>query len=260
MKKQEKRSELMSFMIKFMINDGYNLSIICQFPRSLTNIHGLIRQGSLWPRPLTREVIKNLTISIKAFKLAIDGWEIIIIYFFSGVSFFSFGRVVRVFYADLMRKAKSTWNSLMYIINSVPYLLLLATIGIIVISKNKASKLSILVETFNEAGKKVAFNQSITFIQNAGGFGGRRNSKKIKPILPPPSRQPDASITEPTSINQVRNNCHNDQIQTTINYLFYFFTWWVSPLGNVMYPIEYIVVTIYSTDSSHIAECMMHIS
>ncbi len=29
-----------------MMNDGYNLSITCQFPRSLTNIHGLIRQGS----------------------------------------------------------------------------------------------------------------------------------------------------------------------------------------------------------------------
>ncbi len=43
-----------------MINDGFNLSIIWQFPGSLTNIHGLIRQGIFAFRNCTSNRPKGL--------------------------------------------------------------------------------------------------------------------------------------------------------------------------------------------------------
>jgi (3R)-3-hydroxyacyl-CoA dehydrogenase / 3a,7a,12a-trihydroxy-5b-cholest-24-enoyl-CoA hydratase / enoyl-CoA hydratase 2 len=59
------------------------------------------------------------------------------------------------------------------------------------------------VETRNTAGEKIAFNQTVVFLQRAGGFGGRRTSDKLKPTAEPPKRPPCASIQEKTSVDQV---------------------------------------------------------
>ena len=55
-------------------------------------------------------------------------------------------------------------------------------------------------------GEKVAFNQFGTFVQRAGGFGGKRDSDvAIKPV-DPPTRAPDASMQEVVHIDQVRSS------------------------------------------------------
>ncbi|GFS14535.1 peroxisomal multifunctional enzyme type 2 [Elysia marginata] len=58
------------------------------------------------------------------------------------------------------------------------------------------------VETFDENGDKVAFNQHIDFIVGAGNFGGKKTSSAIVPVANHPSRDPDASMEEKTSIDQ----------------------------------------------------------
>lgn len=62
----------------------------------------------------------------------------------------------------------------------------------------------VAVETFDERGEKVAFNQTSIFVQQAGGFGGKRSSDKAIQPVPPPKRSPDASVQEKTGIDQVR--------------------------------------------------------
>lgn len=62
------------------------------------------------------------------------------------------------------------------------------------------------METFNEKKEKVIYNQSSTFVVGAGKFGGKRSSDKAKPVANPPSRSPDSSISEKTSIDQVCNH------------------------------------------------------
>ena len=59
------------------------------------------------------------------------------------------------------------------------------------------------VDTFDSSGNRVAFNQIGTFVQRAGGFGGRRTSDKMIMPVDPPKRQPTASVQEKTSIDQV---------------------------------------------------------
>ena len=61
------------------------------------------------------------------------------------------------------------------------------------------------VDSFNERGEKIAFNQVGTFVQNAGGFGGKRASDKQIMPLDAPKRAPDASVKQQTSIDQVMN-------------------------------------------------------
>lgn len=46
----------------------------------------------------------------------------------------------------------------------------------------------------------------ILFIAGAGGFQGKRSSSKVIPIINAPNRQPDASVTQQTSHDQVKDN------------------------------------------------------
>uniref|UniRef100_A0A3P8WVW1 Hydroxysteroid (17-beta) dehydrogenase 4 n=1 Tax=Cynoglossus semilaevis TaxID=244447 RepID=A0A3P8WVW1_CYNSE len=48
----------------------------------------------------------------------------------------------------------------------------------------------------------LCFNQSTIFVVGAGGFGGKRNSDKVKNTVSPPQRPPDAVVTESTSVDQ----------------------------------------------------------
>jgi 3-hydroxyacyl-CoA dehydrogenase/3a,7a,12a-trihydroxy-5b-cholest-24-enoyl-CoA hydratase len=59
------------------------------------------------------------------------------------------------------------------------------------------------VEIFDESGEKIGRNQVSTFVQRAGGFGGKRASDRAIQPINPPSRTPDASMSEKTSVDQV---------------------------------------------------------
>lgn len=71
-----------------------------------------------------------------------------------------------------------------------------------ILDKGSGAVIIINVETFDEEGEKVAFTQATTFVQRAGGFGGKRTSEKAIQPINPPSDKPDASITESTDIDQ----------------------------------------------------------
>ncbi|XP_046555171.1 peroxisomal multifunctional enzyme type 2-like [Haliotis rubra] len=58
------------------------------------------------------------------------------------------------------------------------------------------------VESFDEKGEKVAFNQFSIFVVGSGNFGGKRASDALIPTATVPARAPDASITESTHVDQ----------------------------------------------------------
>ena len=60
------------------------------------------------------------------------------------------------------------------------------------------------VETFDENGQKVAFNQHVDFMVGAGHFGGKKTSDTIVPVVNPPNRNPDTFMEEKTMKDQVR--------------------------------------------------------
>jgi len=62
---------------------------------------------------------------------------------------------------------------------------------------------SLEVTSYDAEGEKVAFNQLITFVVGAGGFGGKRSSDKAYSTQKPPSRSADSVLEERTSIDQV---------------------------------------------------------
>lgn len=60
------------------------------------------------------------------------------------------------------------------------------------------------VEVVDESAEKVVSGQWSIFVVGAGGFGGKRSSDHIIAPVDPPKRQPDASLTYKTSIDQVQ--------------------------------------------------------
>ncbi|VDI82342.1 3-hydroxyacyl-CoA dehydrogenase / 3a,7a,12a-trihydroxy-5b-cholest-24-enoyl-CoA hydratase / enoyl-CoA, partial [Mytilus galloprovincialis] len=71
-----------------------------------------------------------------------------------------------------------------------------------VLDKGSGAVILMDVEIFNEKKEKIAYNQFSTFIVGAGKFGGKRSSDKARNTANPPSRAPDASMSEKTSIDQ----------------------------------------------------------
>lgn len=65
-----------------------------------------------------------------------------------------------------------------------------------------------LVDTFDESGVHLFYNQLSLFLIGSGNFGGKRMSeeKSVKPIIKAPQREPDAIVAEKTSIDQVFHN------------------------------------------------------
>lgn len=59
-----------------------------------------------------------------------------------------------------------------------------------------------LVESYDENGKLVIKNQTVSFIVGEGGFGGPRNSDKVVPCIKKPNRKPDISVVEKTGVDQ----------------------------------------------------------
>lgn len=60
-----------------------------------------------------------------------------------------------------------------------------------------------LGKTYDESGELIATSQICTFVLSAGGFGGKRESKVMVPLLDEPKRSPDSTVKEKTSLNQV---------------------------------------------------------
>lgn len=58
------------------------------------------------------------------------------------------------------------------------------------------------VDTFDQNGNLVARNQCVTFAVGAGKFGGPRTGTKAVPCQPKPSRNPDATLSQKTSVDQ----------------------------------------------------------
>uniref|UniRef100_A0A672Z484 Peroxisomal multifunctional enzyme type 2 n=1 Tax=Sphaeramia orbicularis TaxID=375764 RepID=A0A672Z484_9TELE len=68
---------------------------------------------------------------------------------------------------------------------------------------DKGSGAVILLDVNTYSGKElVCYNQWSVFVVGAGGFGGKRNSDKAKPLLPPPKRAPDAVMIDSTTRDQ----------------------------------------------------------
>lgn len=59
------------------------------------------------------------------------------------------------------------------------------------------------VQTVDEKNEPVAFNQFGTFVTKAGNFGGPKSSPEARLTADPPSRPPDATMSEKTSVDQV---------------------------------------------------------
>ncbi|KAL5005553.1 hypothetical protein ScPMuIL_019009 [Solemya velum] len=71
-----------------------------------------------------------------------------------------------------------------------------------ILDKGSGAVILLNVDTYNEKKEKVAFNQFSLFIVGEGKFGGKRDSDVVKPTVDHPVRQPDASFSEKTDIDQ----------------------------------------------------------
>nr|CAD7396471.1 unnamed protein product [Timema poppensis] len=93
-----------------------------------------------------------------------------------------------------------------------------------VLDKGSGAAILVDVDTFDENGNRVAYNQVTTFAIGMGGFGGKRTSDKAVDIANAPARAPDATVTEKTSLNQAAvyrlsgdwNPLHIDQDMATL--------------------------------------------
>lgn len=71
-----------------------------------------------------------------------------------------------------------------------------------VMDKGKGAVVLTEVITSDEQGDPICINQSSIYLGGAGGFGGKRNSDKVKPLVKRPTRNPDAVMEEKTSLSQ----------------------------------------------------------
>ncbi|XP_051876370.1 peroxisomal multifunctional enzyme type 2 isoform X2 [Pristis pectinata] len=70
-----------------------------------------------------------------------------------------------------------------------------------ILDKGSGAVILVDIHTYN-GGDLVCYNQFSLFAVGAGGFGGKRMSDKVKVIVHPPNRPPDAVMSDVTSINQ----------------------------------------------------------
>ncbi|XP_014473936.1 PREDICTED: peroxisomal multifunctional enzyme type 2 isoform X2 [Dinoponera quadriceps] len=72
-----------------------------------------------------------------------------------------------------------------------------------VLDKEKSAVVLIQHDTYDTTnGEKLASGQMTAFIVGTGGFGGKRTSPHSIPLVDPPARNPDMSITQQTSFDQ----------------------------------------------------------
>lgn len=71
-----------------------------------------------------------------------------------------------------------------------------------VLDKGKGALVLLNTTTFDEDGEAICLNQFSIYLGGSGGFGGKRNSDKGKPLVNAPSRKPDASLQDKTGVTQ----------------------------------------------------------
>lgn len=71
-----------------------------------------------------------------------------------------------------------------------------------IMDKGSGAAIVTNVDTFDESGQKIFFNQFVTFAVGYGNFGGTRSSTELKETCDPPKRAPDASLSERTTKDQ----------------------------------------------------------
>ncbi|KAH1014583.1 hypothetical protein HUJ05_012436 [Dendroctonus ponderosae] len=71
-----------------------------------------------------------------------------------------------------------------------------------VLDKSSGAAIVINIDSIDRNNNVVVRNQIVTFAVGAGNFGGQRNGTKAVPCLNKPSRKPDVSVTQKTSIDQ----------------------------------------------------------
>ncbi|XP_067885997.1 peroxisomal multifunctional enzyme type 2 isoform X1 [Heterodontus francisci] len=70
-----------------------------------------------------------------------------------------------------------------------------------ILDKGSGAVILLDVHTYNERDL-VCYNQFSIFVVGAGGFGGKRTSDKVKVMMNPPNRPPDAMMSDVTSVDQ----------------------------------------------------------
>jgi len=71
-----------------------------------------------------------------------------------------------------------------------------------IVDKKSGALIHYNIETYDDQGDKVCFNQFSTFVVGAGNFGGPKTTTKGYPLAETPKRAPDAVMQEKTSIDQ----------------------------------------------------------
>ena len=71
-----------------------------------------------------------------------------------------------------------------------------------VLDKGKGALVLVKATTYDDKGQAVCFTQFAFYLGGAGGFGGKKRSEHAIPLVTMPSRQPDATVREKTSISQ----------------------------------------------------------
>ncbi|XP_064607862.1 peroxisomal multifunctional enzyme type 2-like [Liolophura sinensis] len=71
-----------------------------------------------------------------------------------------------------------------------------------ILDKGSGAVIVLNVDLESEEGERVAMNQFALFVVGAGRFGGHRNTDKAYAPVDPPSRPPDATVRDKTSIDQ----------------------------------------------------------
>lgn len=71
-----------------------------------------------------------------------------------------------------------------------------------VMDKGRGAVFVVECNVYNENGEKVLYGQNGVYVQNMGGYGGKRKSSIAKETQSPPKRKPDATIREKTGVDQ----------------------------------------------------------
>ncbi|XP_030832764.1 peroxisomal multifunctional enzyme type 2-like [Strongylocentrotus purpuratus] len=71
-----------------------------------------------------------------------------------------------------------------------------------IVDKKSGAVIIINANSYDENNELVIVNQNVVFLVGAGGFGGKRSSPHLKETAKAPSRAPDASLQEKTSLDQ----------------------------------------------------------
>ncbi|XP_057653667.1 peroxisomal multifunctional enzyme type 2-like isoform X1 [Diorhabda carinulata] len=71
-----------------------------------------------------------------------------------------------------------------------------------VLDKGSGAAITVDIESYDSNGNLVCRNQCVSFVVGAGKFGGPRTGTKAVPCQPKPNRNPDATVSHKTTVDQ----------------------------------------------------------